>query len=832
MIKYILSFILASFLLSSVFAEGTNKKKPYIYDAGPAGEKSFHKGIKIPSGKMYTKENKAGWVKPPVYDFVRDDFSKSRNAFTIDGTAGKSFSFRTGIPSGTWYFTAWIESGFEDSSTTIISINNIIQDLKWQIFSPPSEPRTSIQKLYRVYSGKTEINDGCIIEFSSPGDSVRLLGFTLIPADEELNAEEESILKEIKEAGKYTSEKGLAAIYEKLQSILKHDPENSFAEYWSEQLNILMDGERLLDMMGWEWANTETGLGLFERYFQAVSLFDAAAGQEDNPLYERALWKRSKMLYWLNLEAGGYSEFEKSAVGLKELLSRYPDDKLLQMYNGVNVDTPDPCDSLKPAQGAPEWSRLQYEALCRLRQEIKWWVNVRQAANGEFGGKLGDDVEILRGWPAAVLAGDTTALYGWKKLADCIWESPNLYKGYSKKIYDVEHASEFISDSTPELVFFTDDDKYIDRLKFSADYFTNLWTGIAANGRRYFKSAWFSSTELDMTPPKNRDVEMNTRAAKAVRYYAWKTGDKETINSLHEWALAWAEVSNDTAKGKPAGIVPASVSFPDVKINGDEPAWYNANMYWDYFNWKHNAGTKMLDQFLFTYQLTGDTKLLEPLIKSLNLIKEYDGRAAGEPAEGSAAWAVEELRSSKSFWNSAEQYRFYSGDNSYNDLIMKYGTPYSQYRISGNVKFIEEALEKFLSEIRVNIPLRTQEVLHTDRVYYPGADYIKAMLTGDGTGEGTSPYYAVSWENTDSCFTALVDETGNQRLKVRIFSHADDPNTVTARLWQLKPGSYDLVLSSGGKEIDKKNINLTKRGERIQLSIPAKSLVILEINHK
>jgi len=49
-------------------------------------------------------------------------------------------------------------------------------------------------------------------------------------------------------------------------------------------------------------------------------------------------------------------------------------------------------------KGAPQWAVKQHEAMQRMLKIIYWWVNERQEANGELGGKYGDDVEILRWW--------------------------------------------------------------------------------------------------------------------------------------------------------------------------------------------------------------------------------------------------------------------------------------------------------------------------------------------------------------------------------------------------------------------------------------------------
>ena len=66
--------------------------------------------------------------------------------------------------------------------------------------------------------------------------------------------------------------------------------------------------ERLFAMRGWEWANRELGLGLFDRLHQTVMLLDGLLDRPDpdaSPFYERALHTRGRLLYWLGLERGG-----------------------------------------------------------------------------------------------------------------------------------------------------------------------------------------------------------------------------------------------------------------------------------------------------------------------------------------------------------------------------------------------------------------------------------------------------------------------------------------------------------------------------------------------
>ncbi len=145
------------------------------------------------------------------------------------------------------------------------------------------------------------------------------------------------------------------------------------------------------------------------------------------------------------------------------------------------------------------------------------------------------------------------------------------------------------------------------------------------------------------------------------------------------------------------------------------------------------------------------------------------------------------------------------------------------------MSFLEKELGNFLENVRYNSPLRTTEVLHTDRVYYPGSETIKAMLSGDGTFEGTSPYEYVSWENTDDYLTALVKDAGPEKLTVQLFSYSPDKLEITMWVWRLKKGKYNIEMKYENEKTKTIKTEVHKPGERIKLEIPSKELVTIDL---
>lgn len=809
----------------------------YRFDAGPSEATVDLGATALSVDSVYTPEAGFGWVQAPREGFIRKTLSRSRDAWTIDGVAGPRLEFQADIAPGRWSLWLWIETGIEDADKLELKVLGRNQSLEGQRFKPRTEPRRSMNRIYRVFQTVIDVDSkGLRIELSGGENEVRLLGVSLFQNVDPKTTDRTSLLDQLHQAGRYNSQVSLSELRDQIDAANSEVRSNAVPTYWLEQLELLIVAEQYYSMRGWEWAKEETGLGMFDRLYQAVMLLDGLLGAgagEKNPLSERALYLRGRILYWLHKQMGGDTEKAAAERDLKRLQAQYPKDQLLKMYLGDRVDTPDPCDQLVSAPNAPAWSVAQREALCRLRQISHWWVNKQQAANGELGGKLGDDVEILRWWTPLVLIGDRTVQQGWEKLAGGILESKQIHNGYARTVADVEHASEFVADSMCMLTVFNDDPRYLDELAYSAKYFGNLWTGYTKAGHRHFRSAWFSSTAVEAAEPKGRDLEYNSRAVKAVRYLTARRPDPQIVKLLHEWSLAWVEAAMRTDKGKPKGIFPASVRFADEAFNGDDPTWYQANMYWDYFEWEHQAGSMMLDQLLYTYTLTRDKRLLEPMFLTLDLIRSeapaLNGVGSESLQKGSRAWVVRTLINRELFWSVVQQWRFMTGDTRWDDLILRHGSPYARYRLTDEESHVVDGLNYLLEHVRYNIPLMTSEAIHTDRVYAPGSQHLKAMLTGDGVPEDLSPYLAVSWEQTSQEFTALVSETGPQRLQATLYCHSPEDERIVMRIWQLLPGKYQLWVEAVGQDAVKRPIVIAGRGQRIPLSLPGQTKVRVRV---
>lgn len=820
-------------LAPGILLAGNVERKPYSFDAGPVRGAVERFSTPLTNLDRYTPERGFGWTAPVSATFLhqREYAGTLRDEMTCDGVIAKELEFRIDLPKGEWWFTFWIDVGYEDSATTELSIKGKPCPVVWHNLKPDEEGRVMSSSVYRVvHLRHTLSTDGFTFELRGVQDSVRFLGCTFIPAGDESPPGDSRIGRLVAEAGRYRSAVSLGDLARTLTNELLQKPADSQLFYWRQRIGMMAEAERLRSMMGWEWAIQITGVSLWDRMHQALMLLDANVEnfpRDGNPLLERARWIRGKICYDLVLERGGRYQAKIGREDLGWLYQRYPTDHTLAMLNGHQIDLPDASDHLPIKGDPPRWAVLEREAISRLKMEIDWWVNTRQSANGELGGKIDDDVEILRQWIPMLLFGDVTTIRGWKSLADAVWINPRVFKGYSKNVRDVEHSAEFISDSTPELLVVDTDSTYLKRLMFTPDHFEHLWSAKNRYGHRFFKSAWLGATAIDERPPRDRDVDMNSRALKPLRYLAWATRNERYVRLTDEWARAWLSASLRTDKGKPAGIVPASIRGSDESINGDEPTWYEPNMLWNYYSWSGRCGNAILDHLIFTHGLTGNDSLLLPIEMTLRLIqKQLEEQRALRESEfpgGSEPWVAQQLLKNSAFWSTVQKWRMRTSNTAFDDLLAAHSTPYLKYQMSGDERSLEEGLSELLETLRYNTPLRTDLVMHTDRVRIPGIDHLKGMVAGDATHEGNSPYFAVSWANTDEHLAPLVKTSTQSELEILAYSFRDEARSVVLRPWHLAPGKYHLTIRNGRSEVAKR-ITITRPGESISITVLPQSL--------
>ena len=613
--------------------------------------------------------------------------------------------------------------------------------------------------------------------------------------------------------------------------------------------------DRLIAMVE-RWDSPESRLDFFDRDIRSTQSFDLGI-DEQSPLHPIAAFYRARMLVWACLEYSDIYPFpDKRAAYLGKARAQFevaakafPENRIARMYLGEPIP---PSSTLYVPTGAPAWAVAQREGLERLSDIIEWWIDHRMRPNGEYGGGWGDDCEMWRHW-VPVLFGFEHPRASWAQsyLSSRLLAQPHLAGGYHNRMNDVEHTAEDVSDAlTPMMFLAPDNPEWTKRVTRLVDMAETLWMGRNERGFLQFKSTYFTSDQIDLTPARACDTVYHPRALQPALLYWQRTGDARIGKLVTEWMRTWVDAAAREERGKPAGILPTAIHWPDGRVGGVGEKWWLPENYTTPLYDFPSAMNLMLNTLALTAHLSGDKSFLQPL--RTMAVARLDWIKAGRPdaPEGSRLWCAAQLGS---LGGAIAKYRFVTGDSSLDELLRaEREAPYVQYRLSpqqGNAGMVT-ALEQLASVVRVNFPAYTQEVRYTDRVmrfpvlYQPGwmsekgapTTIVEAgvmamglnrlsLLYNTATGDPGDPLYfplnAVRWRTPPRDIAALVTDSGPDRFAARLYHFGKSERAMNAELLLLKPGSYRVSTSGqDGKPRDQLVLKMSLGKRTLELKLP------------
>lgn len=486
----------------------------------------------------------------------------------------------------------------------------------------------------------------------------------------------------------------------------------------------------------------------------------------DEPFHLKGRFEIAKKMYWNLRESGGTDRKgldrpDEVRDVMNAVLAAWPDFDTAKIYLGMKV--PWGKDYSSGAGNIPKWAVLAREVLDRQSEVVRWWTR-KQAPDGSMGGdqSYGDDVEMLRDWPAIALATDDDAIReSIRRIADGVYThiAPG---GYNKGIWDVQHSAEPTAD--PSFLAFIDygAPETVERGFQYMELFRDLFTGVNPNGHRHYKSILMGADGVTETPPFACDTHYHVRATKPGLWAAWYSGLPSAMKLLTEWADAWHADAMRTDRGKPKGVMPSAVAYADDRIGGYGPEndWRLTQSGYDYYDW--NPGLTQLYDFMYAmWRMTGKVDYLDPMF------------LAPMPS-------------------TAVTWRSYTGDRSHDDIIRDAGGPYGRFLATGDITVVEKALARTLDHLRYNFPLMTSEVTMTDRIQIGDTATIQGMYLGGIPASGLpGTLGSITWTGLGSDFAALVREHTPKGMHLSIVGFHEAPRTAGIRFWDLDRGEYE-----------------------------------------
>jgi len=383
-----------------------------------------------------------------------------------------------------------------------------------------------------------------------------------------------------------------------------------------------------------------------------------------------------------NLRSQYYGEGRRL---LRIAYEAFPANQVIGMYLDDPISWP---SRHTPDPQAPEWANLQREGLEKLTEVIHWWIDERQMPDGQFGGGWGDDVEMWRWWtPVLIGFEDPKVQAAQAQISNGLYDLPRLVGGYTSNMYDVEHTGEETADTcTPMMHIDPESPVWKQRALRLAELMQTLWTGRNARGLLQFKSTYFTSERVDASAQRACDTVYHPCAVQPALLLWQRTGDETLGRLFTAWMDTWVDAAARTQRGKPAGILPSAIHWPDGRVGGVGENWWSPENHNEpqLYAWP-SAMSMMTSTLLLAYRMTGNDTHLAPMEAMAEIRWQYlRGHLAGGDEPGSAAWCAKRMRGAVS--NALGKYRLLTGDRRYDVLLRTDASGYVKFRLTGSGK--------------------------------------------------------------------------------------------------------------------------------------------------
>ncbi len=570
---------------------------------------------------------------------------------------------------------------------------------------------------------------------------------------------------------------------------------------------------------------------------------------ETSPLYPIWAMYRGRSLIQRPIQSGGIQHnperrakyFGEGRRLLGIAREAFPQNKLVRLYLDETFSWPllNPLDPL-----APDWANLQRETLEKLSHIITWWIETRQAPDGQLGGGWGDDVEIWRTW-APVLVGfdDPVAIRGQTNIAEGLFAAEHMKGGYTSHMTDVEHTGEDSGDTCTSMMHLRPDDPvWQARAQRIFELFRDLWTNRNARNQLQFKSTYFTSSEVDTTSQLACDTVYHPRAVQPALLYWQRTADPEMTALFSDWMRTWIAAAAGTERGKPAGIIPSAIHWPSGTVGGLGKNWWDPQNHGEstLYLWPSAMGM-MTNTLLLTSHMTGDPSYLEPIRTMAHAREKYLADPTKDPTPGSEAWCASKMRIAETL----AKYRLLTGDTTFDPLLLQDANGYVRYRMTGDRKHLIEGLDRSALAFRINRASYMEEVRWTDRqlsfnrnyanhyanpkLPLPTLSALHGAVTGDFGDAFYFPMNAVRWKTHARDIGALVTGSGRRNFEAELYHFGNTERNMGAELYLLDKGTYEFTLTDTVGGSSTQTLTVTSPRTQVSFTLSPKRRYTIEL---
>ncbi len=481
-----------------------------------------------------------------------------------------------------------------------------------------------------------------------------------------------------------------------------------------------------------------------------------------------------------------------------------PDNPLVQQYDewmwqnaGLEPNEP----RIDAVPGAPEWAVVLRQAWLEARDVPQWWMENRLVPTGELGGRVGDDSDMYQNFAMFPVISDDPAarlIYeGAAALAE-LAEATTMEEGLNKRTTDPLHAyEEGVNHEALMTWWGYGDPVYFERSLAAARSMPSL-TVMTDRGHRHFKAQSLGSEDLRIDRELGEDGGAHALMLHPLFEVLWYDRHPQVEQFLREWADGWLEHQ-----------VPGAYAYTvDVKTEEPTKVYESRPLYAGYGS--------MASNFYSMIDYLGDESYARPFmdmfgegkvsLRISDYLPEFYQAGLLDDLDEATLRALEEKE------------------------------PYLAVLTRGDRAPLMDALRNDIAHMQRFKYMYTEAEQFTDRIFlYSAFNAAKAYCGAYTTRNKISQGLSASWDGFGTDFAALVLEARDDRLKVAVYSFADEPMEGGLRVWRLDHGRYRVAVGPDADDdgaldapVDAPEMEL-QRYSRVPITLPPGQVTIVEI---
>jgi hypothetical protein len=440
----------------------------------------------------------------------------------------------------------------------------------------------------------------------------------------------------------------------------------------------------------------------------------------------------------------------------------------------------------KATAGVPAWAYLQAKDVDYFRRIADFYIDKRQAWDGEFGGGLGDDSDFTNLFPSMALlgVGPEKVKLSLSRELEAMYENKMWTNGLATAQFDELHSYEDgLNVLGQSMMMDFGNPKDIERAMVTARRLEWL-TGVNAAGHRHVRSAYYSGSKMAEGGvwgwTKARSYMVFQPALDLVLF----NGAPETRKMVLETVDGMLAHRKQEADGRYVTRTEINFKTDEDLPGGDATPDF---MFWAAYRW---TGDK---KYVLPFMDAGPSALANISSDALDMLKLRDtwGKqalaSAGPPSTGGVA-----STSAASTSGSAETFA---------------------WQISGDTKYLERLYTAQLESESNREWINTEGSLWIDRVTdSAGPMFVNTELQRARFGgvalirNHIYPGNAVSWRfiapATPTSLGILVPEATTDHVKIIVYNLDAVPVSTQMTGWEVDPGQWEIAegIQTGAKD--------------------------------